>query len=101
MTTILRTVLLALIIFSGELVSQPGGTLTGIVTAANKMPVAQARVRVVGTNLATVTRVDGTFEVAQVPAGRQKLEVVMIGYTPTAIAIEIAAGAPLDVNVVL
>jgi len=101
MTTILRTVLLALIIFSGELVSQPGGTLTGTVTAANKMPVAQARVRVLGTNLATVTRVDGTFEVAQVPAGRQKLEVVMIGYIPTAIAIEIAAGAPLDVNVVL
>ena len=101
MTTILRTVLFPLILFSGELVSQPAGTLTGTVTAANKMPLAQARVRVVGTNLATVTRVDGAFEVGQVPTGRHNLEVVMIGYMPKAIAIDITSGAPLDLSVVL
>ena len=63
------TVLLGVTISAGELVSQSGGTVNGTVTAANKAPLSQARVRVVGSDLATLTRVDGAFEVAQVPAG--------------------------------
>jgi len=97
----LPAVFFAMAILAGELASQPGGTVSGTVTAANKMPVSQARVRVAGTNLATLTRVDGAFEVAQVPAGHQKLEVVMIGYTPKTMAIEITAGATLQVSLVL
>jgi len=93
--------LVALTLFSGDLVSQSGGTVTGTVTAANKIPISQARVRVVGSNLAAVTRSDGAFEVAQVPTGRQTLEVIMLGYAPTALAIEIAAGATLKVDLVL
>jgi outer membrane receptor for Fe3+-dicitrate len=101
MGKVLPAVLFAVITFNGELLSQSGGTVTGTVTAANKMPLQQARVRVTGTELATVTRVNGAFEVTQVPAGRQKLEVVMIGYTPTAMAVEISEGATLRVTVAL
>lgn len=91
----------AVALFSGELVSQAGGTVSGTVIAANKMPVSHARVRVVGTALATVTRVDGAFEVAQVPAGPQTIEITMIGYIPKVIAIVVTAGESFDVSFVL
>lgn len=97
----LLAVLFAVTLFSGELVSQSGGTVSGTVTAANKFPVSQARVRVVGTALATVTRVDGTFEVAEVPAGPQTIEITMLGYTPKVTAIVITAGETLAKSFVL
>jgi hypothetical protein len=101
MARILQAVLFALIVFSGDLLSQSGGTVTGTVTAVNNMPVPEARVRVVGTDLATVTRLDGGFEVAEVPAGRHRLEVIMLGYAPTTMVIEIAAGVTQRVSLVL
>jgi carboxypeptidase-like protein/TonB-dependent receptor-like protein len=71
------------------------------VTAANTMPISHARVRLIGTDLATVTRVDGAFQVAQVPTGRQTLEITMLGYTPKVMAVDIAAGATLYVSLAL
>jgi hypothetical protein len=97
----LVAVVCALILSGSELASQPGGTVAGIVTAANKMAIAQARVRVMGTALTTVTRVDGGFEFAQVPAGRQTLEITMLGYVPKVTALVIAPGETLAVNLVL
>ncbi len=98
---VLLAVLFAGTLFSAELASQSGGIVSGTVTAANKMPVAQAQVRLVGTDLATVTGVDGAFQVAQVPAGRETLEVRMVGYTPKLMPVDIAAGATLHVSLVL
>jgi len=98
---VLLAVLFAGTLFTAELASQSGGIVSGTVTAANKIPVAQARVRLVGTDLAAVTRVDGAFQVAQVPAGRQTLEVRMVGYTPKLMPVDIAAGATLHVSLVL
>ena len=97
----LPAVLFAVAIFAGELASQPGGTVSGTVISADKSPVSHARVRVIGTNRATISQADGAFEITGVPTGRQRLEVVMIGYTPTGMAIEISAGATLQVNLVL
>ena len=97
----LATVFFAVPIFAAELFPQSGGTLSGTVTAANKLPVAQARVRVVGTNLATTTGTDGAFDVANVPVGKQQLQVIMVGYTPAAMAIEMVAGKTLKVSLVL
>ncbi|HEX6626446.1 MAG TPA: carboxypeptidase regulatory-like domain-containing protein [Gemmatimonadaceae bacterium] len=88
-------------IFAPDLASQSGGTLSGIVTAANKVPVVQARVRVLGTDLTTTTRMNGAFDVANVPAGTHELQVVMVGYTPAAMAIEIVAGDTLKVSLIL
>jgi hypothetical protein len=98
---ILPAVFFATAIFADDLPSQTVGTLSGTVTAADKVPVAQARVRVLGTELATTTRVDGGFDVANVPAGKRELQVVMVGYTPGAMTIEIVAGETLKVSLVL
>ena len=86
---------------ASDVAAQPGGTLTGMVTSANKAPIAQARIRVIGTDLTTTTGIDGAFNVPRVPAGRHQLQVAMVGYTPTAMAIEIVAEDTLRVNLVL
>jgi hypothetical protein len=97
----LPVVFFAVAVSAVDLASQSVGTLRGTVTAADKIPVAQARVRVLGTDLATTTRVDGAFDVANVPAGKRELQVVMVGYTPGAMTIEIVAGDTLKVSLVL
>lgn len=97
----LSAVFLAVPIFAADLDSQSGGTLSGTVTAANNQPLAQVRVRVLGTDLATTTRMDGAFDVANVPPGKRELQALMVGYTPAAMTIEIVAGETLKVSVVL
>jgi hypothetical protein len=97
----LLTALFAVMFFAGKLVSQTGGTLTGTVTAENKTALSQARVRVMGTQLATVTRADGAFEFAAVPAGRQTIEITLLGYNPKMTAILIGAGETLTLSLVL
>lgn len=94
-------ILCAVALYSSELASQPGGTVTGTVTAANKIAIPQARVRLVGTTLAAVTQADGTFEVTQVPVGPGTIEVMMIGYTPKRIAISIRPGETLNLKLSL
>ena len=92
---------LALLFWPGLLAAQELGTLTGTVTAADKTPVAQARVTVVGTALVAVTRVDGGFHVAGVAPGAQTLDVRMLGYKPTLLPVEVEAGESLHVQVIL
>jgi hypothetical protein len=91
----------AVALFSADLASQSVGTVSGIVTAAKQLPVAEARVRVVGTGLATGTRMDGTFDVANVPAGQQTLEITRIGYSPKTMLIRVIAGQTFNASVVL
>ena len=98
---ILPTVFFGLAIVAGDLASQSVGTVSGTVTAANKLPLAEARVRVLGIDLTTTTRMDGTFDVANVPTGKRELQVLMVGYTPSLMAIEIVAGDTLKVSPVL
>jgi len=98
---VLPAFVLAEAIFAGQLISQTVGTVSGNVTAANKLPVAQARVRVMGTDLAATTREDGGFDIPGVPVGKQKLQVQMVGYTPAAMPIEIVAGETLKIDPVL
>lgn len=92
---------LALLLWPGLLAAQELGTLTGTVTAADKTPVAQARVTVVGTTLIVVTRVDGGFHVPGVTPGAQTLDVRMLGYKPTLLPVEVGAGESLHVQIIL
>ena len=91
----------ASMLFGGELVSQPRGTVTGTVSSASKVGLAEAKVRVAGTPLTTVTRVDGTFDVQGVPVGRQSLEVTRIGYSPKTVTIAVTAGETSNTSIVL
>jgi len=91
----------AVALVAGDLAAQSAGTLSGVVTDATKVPIAQARVRVTGTELTATTGMDGTFNVPHVPAGRHQLQVVMLGYTPAAVTFEIVAGETQKISLVL
>lgn len=94
-------VFMAHMIVGASLGSQQAGIVSGIVTAANSMPVAEAKVLLVGTSISTVTRSDGAFRVQQVPAGNQTLEVRMVGYRPTLLPFDVEAGETLHLTLVL
>ncbi len=80
----------------------PAGSVTGRVTsAAGDRPLAGARVSVVGTALATVTREDGRFVLPNVPAGARRVRVALLGYAPRDVDVAVAAGQPAAVDVAL
>ena len=83
------------------LTAQTTGVLHGTVTTAGEMPVAEARVRVLGSDRSTLTSSDGAFRVSAVPVGRQSLEVRMVGYAPQIVPVNLGAGANLQLKVIL
>ena len=90
-----------LVLTSLRLGAQQPGTLTGIITSADRSPVAYAHVTLVGTTLAVVSSADGRFRIAAIPGGRQSLEVKMLGYRTVAVPVEIVAGQTVDLPVML
>ena len=63
------TFLLSLLVLSIGLVSAQVSKVTGVVVSAEDgEPVIGASVLVVGTNLGTITDIDGKYEIANVPA---------------------------------
>lgn len=102
-----RTVFMCLAVFLAHMTygrtleSQSSAIVSGTVTAANSMPVAQAKVALIGTNISTVTRFDGVFRVSHVPAGPQTIEVRMVGYRPTILPFDVQAGETLHLMLVL
>ena len=81
--------------------AQAVGTLSGRVATSDGTPVPGARIRVIGTELATVADAKGDYRLAGVPALTQKLDVRMLGYTPMELPFEVADGGAVLVNIVL
>jgi hypothetical protein len=73
-------------------VGAQNGALQGVVSTAEKEPLPEARVSVVGTPLVTVSDTDGTFRIVALPSGSQTVEVKMFGYGPSLLPVEIVAG---------
>jgi hypothetical protein len=94
-------ILCSVTLFGGVLAAQPRGTVTGTVSSTDKVALAEARVRIIGTSLIATTRSDGSFEVQGVPAGHQSLEITRIGYSPRTIIIVVAAGETFKASIVL
>ena len=92
---------LILLLPAVRLAAQNPGTLTGTVTADDATPLARAQVKVIGTTLATVGGLDGSFRLAGVPSGAQSLEVKVLGYTPLVLAVDILAGETLNLHLQL
>lgn len=87
----------------GAAVRQPRGAarVFGRVVNRNGAPVAGARVGLMGTSAATLTRANGEFVLDSLPAGTQALVIRQIGYRPTEVPIDLSARTPARVNVQL
>jgi hypothetical protein len=84
-----------------ELTAQGSRTLTGIVSSPDGRPIAEARVHIVGTALATTAGQDGAFRLTGIPMRAETLDVRMIGYTPVRVAFEIGRTGLLHVTPML
>jgi hypothetical protein len=82
-------------------VQRGSAKLTGRVVNASGAPVANARVDVVGTPGATLTRANGEFAMDSLPSGTQSLVVRQIGFAPVEQPVELSTRAPANVTVVL
>jgi hypothetical protein len=82
---------------------QPRGSarVTGIVLNRAGAPVVNARVGLMGSSAATMTKSNGEFVLDSLPAGTQALVVRQIGYSPTEVPVELSALRPARVTVKL
>jgi|YNPMSStandDraft_1061717.scaffolds.fasta_scaffold00091_27 hypothetical protein len=75
--------LLILIIYSNNLFAQdkPTGSLAGrVLSKMNEKPLVGVTVRVLGTNLGTFTRANGTFRIDNIPPGVYAIQFTYVGY---------------------
>jgi hypothetical protein len=83
------------------------GTIQGFIYAADgailaqsragALPIADAEVRIQGTNLTTRTRADGFFQLANVPAGPRTLLISAPGYQAVATSVTVMVNAVVDI----
>ena len=85
--------------FSAARLQSGNASLTGRVVNANGQPVAGARVDVIGTAGATLTKDNGEFILAGLPSGTQSVVVRQIGYAPEERAVELSTRAVARVEV--
>jgi hypothetical protein len=71
----------------------------GKVVNAGGAPVAGARVGLMGSSAAALTRTNGEFVLDSLPAGTQAIVVRQLGYRPTEQTVELSARAPTRVTV--
>jgi hypothetical protein len=88
---------------AGTPIRQPRGTarVFGRVVNKNGAPVSGARVGLMGTSAATLTRANGDFVLDSLPAGTQAIVVRQFGYRPTEVAVDLSSRAPSRVTVQL
>jgi len=79
----------------------PDAVLTGQVVAEDGIPLAQARIRIVGRTPLVLTGSDGRFTITAVSAGDQVLEVRLLGYVAFVQLVKVVAGQTLEVHVTL
>jgi TonB-dependent SusC/RagA subfamily outer membrane receptor len=82
-----------------SLQAQATGTVEGTVTeAATRLPVANARVEIVGTALLRTTGQDGRYVVPGVPVGTHVVRVSLIGYARAETPATVGSGETQTVN---
>src|SRR5690349_9358314 len=85
--------LIATALFAMPAHGQGTGRISGIVvTEAGQRPIGAAQVVLKGTTSGTISSDDGRFTIANVPAGRQTIEVRRIGYGMVSRTVDVAAG---------
>jgi hypothetical protein len=81
----------------------PRGTarVFGKVVNKNGAPVANARVGLMGSSAAALTKANGEFVLDSLPSGTQAVVVRQLGYRPTEVPVELSSRAPARVTVQL
>ncbi len=82
--------------------AQATGTVTGTVTSAdNHQPLPGAQVYVPGTQLGMLSSKNGRFLILNVPVGRHKIQVQLLGYGSESKTVNVTAGSSVTVNFTL
>lgn len=78
------------------------GTIAGRITdGATQEALPGAVIKVDGTASGAASQRDGTYRIARVPAGRQRITVSYLGYGDATVDVEVAPGASVEKNVEL
>ena len=89
--SLLLSLLLALPLLA--VAAEPRGTIAGTVAdAARGEFLANAEVRVAGTDLVAITERDGSYRLANIPAGTHTLAVTYTGTRPESVTVTVSAG---------
>jgi len=81
--------------------AQSLGRLKGVVITMDSTPLGDATIKLMGTDLAALTDVNGRFSIAGVHPGLHLLEVKRIGYASVISRLDFGSGETLAVQVVL
>ncbi|MGH7713181.1 MAG: carboxypeptidase regulatory-like domain-containing protein [Gemmatimonadaceae bacterium] len=87
--------------FSAATVRKGQAVLTGRVVNGAGAPIVGARVDVLGTPGATLTRANGEFSLSELPSGTQTVVVRQIGFAPEEVSVELSTRAPQRVTLAL
>ena len=86
---------------SAPVLHKGSSRVLGKVVNASGVPIGNARVGLMGTSAATLTRTNGDFVLDSLPAGTQALVVRVLGYRPTEQSVELSSRAPTRVTIKL
>jgi len=75
-----------------SLIAQETGSLSGRISGADSLPLARARVSVVGTDLVAMADANGAFMFRAVPRGSREIDVRLLGYSPQRVPVDIRGG---------
>jgi carboxypeptidase family protein/TonB-dependent receptor-like protein len=87
--------------FSAATMRKGQAALTGRVTNGAGQPIVGARVDVLGTPGAALTRENGEFSLSELPSGTQTVVVRQIGFAPVEQSVELSTRAPARVTIAL
>jgi len=87
--------------FSAARLQTGNAVLTGRVINAAGQPVVGARVDVIGTPGATLTKENGQFTINSLPSGTQSVVVRQIGFAPEEKAVELSTRGPAEVSITM
>jgi hypothetical protein len=92
---------LVLVVSPASHAAQSLSRLKGVVITMDSTPLRDASVRLMGTDLAASTDIDGRFSIAGVRAGVHLIQIKRIGYASVISRLDFASGETLAVQVVL
>ena len=78
------------------------GTISGrVIDSTSQLPMQSVTVTIEGTQRGAITRVDGGFQLTDLPAGTARLRVTRIGYTPQVRDVAVVPGQTANVRFTL